>query len=232
MVVPRTSGILFDDLDLTLLKECQRLGATSTHNPESIALVRDKDRQYIHLSGLGLECLPTLIHRGPLNQNDLRGFYDSKQWVIKSSRGNKGIGHQLLSTDEVIDWWPKAINSFDQRYIIQPYLENLREFRVLTIGHKSYTLEKINGKSWKKNASSSEFVEAKLTPQQELELKRINASVIKATGLSSFAIDLFLKDSFQIIEVNAHPGMSAASSALKTTELYHQFLSYYLKLQP
>lgn len=232
LVMPRTSGVLFDDWDLSLLEEMILQGATSTHSPSGIAILRDKDRQFLHLTRNKINCVPTLIHRGPLEMNNLMAFCDSKKWVLKSNRGNKGIGHKLLSSIELLDLWKMARKRNDQRYIIQPFYENIKEQRLLVIGTNQFLLTKKTGDSWKKNASTSLFCAATPTNEQARELQLICEKIKSSVGLHCFAIDLFVvnkkENIYEVLEVNAHPGMSAASEALSNVELYELFLNYYL----
>jgi glutathione synthase/RimK-type ligase-like ATP-grasp enzyme len=233
LIMPRTSGVLFDDWDLTLLEEMILRGATSTHSPSGIAILRDKDRQYLHLIRNEINCVPTLIHRGPLEVNHLTAFCDSKNWVLKANRGNKGIGHQLLSTNDLLDFWKVARNRNDQRYIIQPFYEDIVEQRLLVIGDDQFLLTKKPGDSWKKNASTSQFCATTPSPEQARELDIISKAIKNAIGLNCFAVDLFVvnkkENTYQVLEVNAHPGMSAASEALSEVNLYELFLNYYLE---
>lgn len=234
LIVPRTSGVLFDDWDLTLLQECIEKGAFSTHSPESIARLRDKDRQYLLLKKAGLHCLPTLIHRGPLSMNHLENFTSSEKWVVKSTRGNKGIGHQLLTSSELIHWWEGQVKKQDQRYIIQAFYEKTCEQRLLVLGEDQYLFQKKQGASWKKNASSSEFVAATPSENQKPYLKHMKKVINETLGLQTFAIDFFVEQesnhSYSILEVNAHPGMGAANAALgNEVNLYDDFINYFCK---
>lgn len=235
-ILPRTSGVLFDDIDLHLCEAWSAQGAHCLIPVESIAKLRDKDRQYLLLKAAGLPMLETLIHRGPLNSAALSVLNASNdEWILKSIRGNKGIGVERYTTAELISFWKKAITNNDQRYLIQEFLNEARELRILCLGNKLYAIEKINeANQWKKNAQYAKFEKAQLSDEERKEFLG-HAQIIKEElELACFAIDLIANqrnERWEVLEVNVHPGLEASQQALKD-DLYQVYWEALTKNSP
>lgn len=228
-ILPRTSGILFDDLDLHLCEAWIKQGALCPIPIESIKVLRDKDRQYLVLKKWQLPLVKTLIHRGPLTESQLCELSNSsEQWVLKSIRGNKGIGIEKYRTRELLDFWEMTYKQRrDQRYLIQEYIPHAREVRVLALGHKLYAIEKINTDTmnWKKNAQYARFEKATLTSFETKEFIKYSQIIRENLKLPCFAIDLIMDNStqqWQILEVNVHPGLAASSEAMQK-DFYEEY---------
>ncbi len=227
VLIPRTSGILFDDIDLCVCEDLIRKGAFCPVPIPSIRILRDKDRQYLFFSNLNLPMLETLIHRGPLTKEHLKQFCARQsQWVIKSIRGLKGIGIKRMTTPALLDFWQEAQDRRDQRYLIQSYLDRAREIRVLCLGNELWPIEKkirtenTENESemyWKKNAQFADFQKVQLSSfEEDLFIK--HARLIKShLQLPCFATDYILneKGQWKILEVNVHPGLESSSRALE-----------------
>jgi len=225
VIIPRTSGVLFDDIDLCICEELIHKGAFCPVPIQSIRILRDKDRQYLFFSHLELPMLETLIHRGPLTEKHLKQFCTRQsQWVIKSIRGLKGIGIKRMTTPALLEFWQEAQDRKDQRYLIQPYLDQAREIRVLCLGDQLWPIEKKIGSDksgrenyWKKNAQFADFQKVQLSSfEKDLFIK--HARLIKThLQLPCFATDYILneKGQWKILEVNVHPGLESSSQALE-----------------
>ncbi len=213
IILPRTSGILFDDIDLTLSELLIQQGAMGPIPIQAIRILRDKDRQYIFLKSLQLPLVPSILHRGKLESSHI----DEGLWIVKSIRGNKGIGIERFSKEDLLDFWSKALQRNDQRYIIQPFIKSALEKRILCLGSKLYAIDKENrvNDDWKKNAQYAEFTKARPSKDEE-ELFKSHAQKIKDhLKLPAFAIDYILNENeWNILEVNVHPGLEASSEAM------------------
>ena len=232
VLIPRTSGILFDDIDLSICEDLINKGALCPIPIQSIRILRDKDRQYLFFLNLDLPMLETLIHRGSLSVKALDQFSARQsQWVIKSIRGLKGIGIKRMTTPSLLEFWQEALGRKDQRYLIQPYLDQAREIRVLCLGDELWPIEKKlrederdGEKNWKKNAQFADFQRVQLSSfEKDLFIK--HARLIKThLQLPCFAADYILneKGQWKILEVNVHPGLESSSQALEK-DLYPQY---------
>ena len=212
IILPRTSGISFDDIDLTYCDELVSLGAYCPIATESIRKLRDKDRQYTFLKNLGLPLLKTYVIRGKLREEL---FPKNREWIIKSIRGNKGIGIEKLNTEELSAFWQKAYERRDQRYLIQDFIADADEVRVLCLGNKLWTIgKKSEGSHWKKNSQYAKFSSYQLSTKEASFFKG-HAQIIKENlNLPAFAIDYIRNEAWEILEVNIHPGLEASSEAL------------------
>ncbi len=234
-LLPRTSGVLFDDIDLHLCEAWIHEGAYCPIPIESIKVLRDKDRQYFILKRRNLPLVDTLIHRGALSRENLSLLNPTgEQWVLKSIRGNKGIGIERYTTEELINFWQSALEKNDQRYMIQEFIPQAREIRVLALGQKLYAIEKVNidgdgqgsgQKNWKKNAQYAKFEKAELSDSENKDFLEYSKIIREELKLPCFAIDFIMNDKtnqWEILEVNVHPGLDASSEAMHRN-LYEEY---------
>lgn len=226
-LLPRTSGILFDDIDLHLCEAWIAAGAHCLIPLNAIKKLRDKDRQYLLLREKGLPMVRTLIHRGILKEEHLTQLASSNsEWIIKSIRGNKGIGIEKFTTGELLAFWKKALEKNDQRYLIQEFLTPARECRILCLANKLYAIEKVSiGSDWKKNAQYAKFEKANLKDHEAQKFLEYAQIIKQELNLPCFAIDLInnhKNNQWQILEVNVHPGLEASSKAMDKN-LYEEY---------
>lgn len=152
---------------------------------------------------------------------------DHDMWVVKSIRGNKGIGHQLLNQKGLFDFWNSALLNNDIRYLIQPYSPG-REVRHLILGKKSFFIEKVGSKDWKKNLANSEFINYMPTKKEEIHFKGVSERIQQELGLRTCAVDyLLVGDDWKILEVNYAPGLVGAAKVFGE-EIFQDFLNAFL----
>lgn len=234
IVLNRCSGITFDDHDLNLCDFLVDKGCFCPHRISSLRILRDKDQQYLFLKKKDYPMVKTFIHRGLLTEEKLRNFdltteqeLESKLWIVKSIRGNKGIGILRLTTKELLSFWEKAVAQRDQRFLIQPFLgkephshEGAREIRILNLGVRNLAVEKEQGSHWKKNAQFSSFKEASIKKSERNQLFHLSDKIKDDLSLPHMAVDFIwnsLNQRWEILEVNTHPGLEASSEALGTS---------------
>ena len=157
----RTSGILFDDIDLTLAKEFEERGARLHIPIPALRIFRDKSAQAQWLHTQGIPGVKSLVLRGQLNPTEFETWdSSSEEFIVKSIRGNKGIGVKKFSRSDLSKFWEQTSNSFDQRYIIQPFLKEALEVRHLILGDEHFFIQKNPPKDpneFRKNSAYSEF---------------------------------------------------------------------------
>lgn len=213
LLLPRTSGVLFDDWDLQLAGLWQeKFSIQLSHPLKALETLRDKARQALWLEKHQLPFIPTLIPRGILKEECLKRLSSTgellEHYVLKSIRGNKGIGVEKFTLKELISFWEKT--DHDQRYLIQPLIEGQKEVRILCLGEKLLGIEK-KSREWKKNGQSSEFIPFTEKAHPVFALSR---RIQKLLDCPNLAIDCFLEgEEATIIEINANPGIEYASYA-------------------
>lgn len=247
LVITRSSGINFDDIDLLFAEQALSKGAILHMPILSQRTLRNKDQQYFKLNSLNLPTIKTFCLRGAMNEKVLGHFKKEcapylevrgeKDFVTKSIRGNKGIGVERHTENELIIWWNERFKSGDQRYIIQPHIDHQQsiELRSVVMGPEQWVIIKDLTKNddWKRNSTSSQFrsltydefenLELGLRQKLEKEIELINNTLKEKLSLKSFAIDFLLfkkagKYTLEILEVNGNPGWSALAQALKKEE--------------
>lgn len=218
LVAHRTTGIRFDDFDLLYSKNLNQHGAKVFNHPDQIQLFRNKDRQSLLFQDLGLQTIPTIVGRGPLPKNfeemilkEFSPHLINEGFILKMIRGNKGIGVNLIhGIKELQSWWETFHALQDQKFIIQPYLENYKEIRVFVIGNKIIGgIEKLQlNNSFKQNLSISK--EGIFLKYEEISESIINNSnkLIGNSKLDYFALDFLVneKNCFPL-EINLNPGL-------------------------
>lgn len=212
LLLIRTSGIEFDDWDLHLAESLEKKGHKLATPLSTTRLLRNKDAQTLWLSDQGLPHVPTLIQRGPLSLDILENWQKSDEFVLKSVRGNKGIGILKLTKEELVSHWQRKTH--DQRYLIQPFIKG-KEFRHLVLGREHFFIEKIGldeEKEWRRNSEFALFKEADPNSFDMDAQIKMAQKIQETLGLKSFAIDLLeSNDGLQILEINANPGLMSAS---------------------
>lgn len=237
LIIIRTSGVEFDDSDLVLAQEMERLGATLATPITSQNILRNKDAQTIWMGVNNVVHIETLIHRGPLTREDLEAWCPSDNYVLKPTRGNKGIGVTKFSQDELIEHWEQLRKKGDLRYLIQPFIKT-REFRHLVLGEEHFFIEKIPSpdtpNEWKRNSEYSIFTEIDEDRLPKGVTKKIlieRATFIQERlGLANLALDLLEQDDdLKVLEINGQPGLDSASEALRKNHPEINLYELYLK---
>lgn len=129
VVLHRSSGVLFDDVDILLCQYWQAHGARIYNPPNATEIFRDKSKAYLYLKSQGFPQIPTFLIRGSFSFED-KIFNHGV--VIKPNRGNKGIGVQIFDQrHEAKAFWSTL--STDQRYLIQPKISPFRDLRIFVL---------------------------------------------------------------------------------------------------
>lgn len=187
----RTSGVYGDDRDLDLLRNIER---TLINPVSSHALLRDKTKQFQFLEKKG-------FHLIPWKTLDGRGEFLPEKILIKPIRGQGGWGIRVMEQSEFLRW---EKSSTDRSWIIQPYLENVKEFRLFFCGNEEVLLER----SGASVANFSQGGSARMIRIPDA-LKELGEEIRVLTGLEYGAIDLFETSGGEhlILEVNPVPGV-------------------------
>lgn len=241
LIIIRTSGVEFDDSDLFLAQEMERQGASLATPISSQIILRNKDAQTLWMQANDVIHIETLIHRGPLTLEDLEAWCPCDNYVLKPTRGNKGIGVTKFTPSELISHWKDLRENGDQRFLIQPFIKT-REFRQLVLGDQHFFIEKLPSPDtpdeWKRNSEYSIFTEInedrlpKGVTKEEL-IQRAGL-IQKRLGLANLALDLLEQDDdLKVLEINGQPGLDSATEALRKKRpdinLYHLYMNAILE---
>lgn len=219
LILNRLSGVRYDDYDLVYLK-AHTLKNSKISNPlNSISDFRNKDSQLLKLKACHLPIIPSITFRGDLNttiKNQLIKLTKDELYVLKTIRGNKGIGvSQINGTSSLFGLLETFSAIKDQRFIIQKFVKIKNEYRVLLTRDKILgILEKKSAKNdFRRNSSRSEFKICKHLPQN---FEQLLLSKMTELDLDYAGIDLYIdeKNHFGIIEVNIVPGFEAMEKLL------------------
>lgn len=195
----RTPGVYGDDRDLDLLKNSQSpvINPVPTHE-----LLRDKDRQFRFLDRRGFHLIDWAM------LDDRKGFSLPEKILIKPVRGQGGWGIRVMDRSEFSEW---EKTTSDRSWIIQPFLENLREFRLFFCGHEEILLEREGGVAANFRQGGKARV-VSLPP----ELSELGEEIRDVTGARYGAIDLFADgDRYLILEINPVPGIEQLEQLTK-----------------
>lgn len=206
----RTTGIRYDEQDLTLSKYYKYLGFQITNPIENLETFRSKDTQAIFFIENKISTIPTISLRGITDKESLDKIISiskNQKYILKMNRGNQGIGvnfingtQSLLSILETFH----AIN--DQKFLLQPYIDHKKELRVFVVKNQILaTIEKtISNDDFRGNSkrSSGRFIK-NLSKEISEEIIRIAT----LSGLDYCGIDVVITNrKYFILEVNAVPG--------------------------
>ncbi len=222
IIFHRTTGIRFDDYDLNFSIK-RELEGSSIFNPiESLATLRDKERQTLMLSSRNIPIIPTFSFRGrPSHElidqlNSCFGNLSKKnQFIVKAIRGNQGIGVSIINgTDSLLSVLETFWGIKDQKFLIQPFIE-AREFRYFICKNKILAIiEKSTSKDFRKNSMRSSGVIVPTSTNSELNSVALNC--FNNCNLLYAGIDLLMnKDGIYILEVNPVPGFKQVEELAK-----------------
>lgn len=186
----RSTGVYGDDRDLELLRNSEKnvINPVSSHE-----LLRDKSRQFRYLERKG-------FHLIPWKTLDDRGEFLPEKILIKPVRGQGGWGIRTMNQEEFLSW---ERETSDRSWIVQPYLENVRELRLFYCGDEEILLEREGHVA----ANFRQGGKAKVIPVPD-ELSELGEEIRLQTGTVYGAVDLFeTSGGHVILEVNPVPGI-------------------------
>jgi RimK family alpha-L-glutamate ligase len=213
IVFHRTTGVGYDDIDLTISKLLEFQGNSVVNPPQILALLRSKADQAVLLNRLGLTALPSYILRGPLSEETvqvLENLSSDQQYILKMERGNSGIGVNLIrGKDALIGLLETFHGMRDQKFIIQPYISKAKEWRLFYINNE---LQIALERSSKEEDYRANFRHgnAKLIPNNKIPDSISRPCQKLAQNLNSlyFSIDLLeTSEKVAILDVNLVPGL-------------------------
>jgi ribosomal protein S6--L-glutamate ligase len=211
----RTTGTNYDDFDLMVTKHHELQGMDISNPLEALKVFRAKDQQSLFFREHKLPTIPTYLYRGklmPVHESDLRRLSPNQKYILKMNRGNQGIGVNFLESHKSLLSILETFHAMkDQRFLIQPFIEHSKEWRLFIIKNEivaciEKTLKKDDFRGNAKR-SSGRFLKKIPTPLRDVAQKAFHASALDYAG-----IDILLSDKGEllILEINPIPGFEQA----------------------
>jgi ribosomal protein S6--L-glutamate ligase len=206
----RTSGVRYDDFDLTVAGHFEDQGIRITNSLPSLLPFRSKDTQALFFRRHKIKTIPSVLYRGALNENywkEIDLISPDQQYILKMVRGNQGTGVNLVSGSQSLKSLLETFHALkDQKFLIQPFIAHKKEWRAFVIHGEIYgVIERtINADDFRGNSkrSSGKFLK-KCPPSLSKEI----LSAAKLSGLDYCGIDVMeTKEGFIFLEINAVPG--------------------------
>ena len=206
----RTTGVRYDEFDLLVSKYHQNMGYKITNNLSSLESFRNKDRQALFFNEHNLSNIETIIYRGELNEKyweNISKLSTNQKYIIKMVRGNQGIGVNLINGNQSLRSVLETFHALkDQKFIIQPFIEHKKEWRVFVLKNEILAIveRKIKKEDFRGN---SKFSTGKMVKKIPLEVQTELLIGVRLSGLDYCGVDI-IEDGkkFYFLEFNPVPG--------------------------
>lgn len=219
LYIVRTTGIRYDDFDLTSAKNYSLANFKITNSLPSLDIFRSKEMQSLFFKEHGLTYIPSIMYRGSLQNSTWKALLElspSHEFILKMSRGNQGIGVNLIKGKESLQSFLETFQAMkDQRFLIQPFVRHKKELRLFIIKNEIYAIVErtISNDDFRGNAKRSSGKLIKKLPTFILdEVYR----AFKSSKLDYCGMDIIWDgDNFIFLEINAVPGFEQVESLSK-----------------
>lgn len=217
----RTTGIRFDEFDINVAISQEQRGAKVFNPIWTIMNLRDKPLQHQFFLAHQLNSIPTFSFRGKPSEVNIEDGIEfikkhsiDNKFVLKTIRGNKGIGVNLLNGEDSLK---SVLETFwaiqDQRFILQPFVKG-DEYRLLVVDGKivGSVLKESLGDEFRKNSTrgTGKFLKESEVPQEVIELGL--KSFEKSKALYSGIDILYNEQGAHLFEFNLVPGFEFIES--------------------
>ena len=248
MVAHRITGIYFDQNDLAYSIMRQQQGDFIFNSPQTLTMWRDKGMQLAQLANDEMKIVPTFALRGAVAperldqlESNCANFLDSPpdqlSYVVKSVRGCRGIGVNLLHGRNSLYSFLQTIWAIkDQRFLIQSYLPAQKEYRLFFVRNRlvAALVKQCNGKDFRNNMGRSGATAnaPKSTLPAEMVTKSL-AAFARTNALYGACDLLQYGDQYYLLEINLVPGfeqMETLSSCNIAKEILLDALDQYKNL--
>lgn len=211
---------MFDDFDLALLRTLEQQGHQVVNGASFIGAHRNKSHQQAQLIGHELPTIAGLLHRGKPNEQTkkaLTKLSPNQHFILKTERGNGGIGVCPISgLDSLLSLLERQWAQGDQKYLIQPRLNFVKEWRLLLMpSGERFLMEKMGTELIKNASRGCEFVPC---PNPEVQVKDLVERLSSLYSGKFIAFDLALEGNQQklyVIELNCCPGFKEVEKNFK-----------------
>ncbi len=230
ILIHRTTGVRFDDFDLNFSSYMEMTGTKIVNSIESMRNLRNKFTQTIFLQKNSIPTIPSIALRGvppKLSSENIEEYFSNfkqfnktESFILKTICGSKGIGVNLINGHQSLNSILETFHAIgDQKFILQPYLQNIIEYRVLIAGNKLLgCIQKSDSKSNSNNESnynndfrnnsnrrSSTFLKENNIPKDVLDLAILSYNI---SGCMYAGIDILKwQEEVLVLEINLSPGI-------------------------
>ena len=206
----RTTGVRYDDFDLTCARNFALLKYKIENPIDALTTFRSKELQAVFFKAQQLNTIPSFMYRGALTDTiweELLKLSPTGDYVLKMSRGNQGIGVNLIKGTQSLRSFLETFHAMrDQRFLIQPFIAHKKELRVFIIKNEIHAIieRTITSSDFRGNAKRSNGKIIKKIPSNlHHELTRAS----NESGLTYCGIDLIYDgNDFRFLEINPVPG--------------------------
>lgn len=206
----RTSGIRYDDFDLLVARHHEDNHFKITNPILSLETFRKKDEQTLFFKRHDIAAVDTMIYRGELNEKywgKLLALSSNRKYILKMIRGNQGIGVNLIEGHQSLKSILETFHAMnDQKFLIQPYIEHKKEWRLFVIKNEIIgVIERtISSDDFRGNSKRSTGKFIKKIPS---EMQRESLRAASLSGLDYCGIDVMeTSKGFVFLEINPVPG--------------------------
>ena len=217
----RTSGTRYDDFDLLVSQQLENQNHIVTNPLEAIKLFRQKDQQAIFFNQNKLNSIPTISYRGELTQDfwsSIVQLSKKEKYILKMIRGNQGIGVNYIEGLKSLKSLLETFHALkDQRFIIQPFIEHKKEWRIFIIkGEVIATIEKTISAKDDFRGNSKRSI-GKLIQKLPPTLEQLALLSFQHSKLDYAGIDILENGTgeYFILEINAIPGFKQVEELSK-----------------
>lgn len=210
LYIHRTTGIRYDDFDLIVSQHHSDCGYKITNPLRSLESFRAKDRQALFFTENKLSAIESISYRGELQENYLdliSALSPNQKFIIKMIRGNQGIGVNLVNGLQSLKGLLETFRAIkDQKFIIQPFIEHKKEWRVFILKNEIIGIveRKIGSDDFRGNSKRSLGKAVKKIPA-EIENEALRGA--RLSGLDYCGVDIIDDgNTFYFLEFNPVPG--------------------------
>jgi len=218
IVMHRQSGRIDDQFDILFSKYLQTQQVKISNPPEALEQLKNKEFQTLFFAQHGLPTVPTFSLRGKIGLEVLSqqiSHWRCDRFIVKTVLGQKGIGVTLVNGEESLVSLLSTLQAIgDQRFLIQPFIEDSREVRFFMIKNRPLVVfEKLRKSGFKNNLAYSEIKQVPadlLSCDLFMAMQKIVDKILSVVKLDYCAIDFIFSNHKEallyLLEVNLSPG--------------------------
>ncbi len=221
-VLFRSSGVSFNDYDLTVLQAIEKAGVKTYPSFKLASSLRDKLQQARYFEENKIASPPYFAPRGSFSYPhfyqclEKLNFEPSSGFVFQSIRSNQGLGTLMIQDPkELYQLYQHQYAKGDTYYLIRPLIPSALEYRAYILkGELQLLLKKERPLKGLGNSHALESTpQVVLLSDQEPSFSSALEHIIQKLPLPLYALDLLsYQGKFLLLEVNLFPGVEASES--------------------
>ena len=188
--------------------------------------------EYIRFIAAGLPVIDTLFFHGGVDKPAAVEVIKNNGWtfplIVKSATGIKGNDNYLVKTPE--EFLELPLTDFTNGVIVQPFVENDGDYRVLLIGDEEPFIFKRSKSPDSHLNNTSQGASADILDPSDADyqaLHELGDKARKAMNLQIAGIDVMLNaktDEFVLLEVNYNPAIVMGFKKDEKVKLYIEYM--------